>query len=232
MSWADAIKVTAKAKRNNKYLWPATVRVYKKLSNKSGVDPSYMKTEWPIKTSDIFLELDNNTLGNVRGILNEEKVLGATDEQISKIYSLSPSNHVWRILYDLPEGMRIRLSLKHAASGVKGGFRLTAWSDTDGNGVPDTKIGSSAELIAEKDQWSSWEFVSTDRAVFAGVEKKKKASFYYQMGGVLEVYWGLSNRVFHSDHPGDPPVHSNQPRYMNLRVELLGKYAVVREEER
>ncbi|MHC4386113.1 MAG: hypothetical protein ACYSUG_03890, partial [Planctomycetota bacterium] len=218
--WDDSVQ---KAKRNNKYLWPATLRVYKKLSNKSGLNSHYKNTERPTKASDLFLELDKNTLGDVREILNEERVLGATDEQVSKIYPLSPGNLVWRILYDLPEGMRIRLSLKHAASGAKGGFRFTVWSDTDGNGVPDTKIGNSTEMTAQKGQWSDWEFVSTNRAIFAGVEKEKKTSLYYQMGGELEGYWGLSNRVFYSEHPSDPPVYSVQPRYMNLRVELLEK---------
>ncbi len=218
--WDDRIQ---KAKRNNIYLWPATLRVYRKLSNKLVSNSYYKKSGQPTKTSDIFLELDKYTLGNVREVLNEGRVLGATDEQVSKIYSNSPGNLVWRILYDLPEGMRVRLSLKHAASGAKGGFRFTAWSDTDGNGVPDTKIGSSAEMTAEKDQWSNWEFVTTNRNVFAGVEKEKKTSLYYQMGGELEGYFGLSNRVFYSGHPSDPPVYSIQPRYVNLRVELLGK---------
>ncbi len=218
--WGDGIQ---KAKRNNRYLWPATLGVYKRLSNKLVSNSHYKNTEQPTKAFDIFLELDKYTLGDVREVLNEGRVLGAADEQVSKIISNFSGIRVWRILYDLPEGTRVRLSLKHAANGAKGGFRFTAWSDTDGNGVPDTKIGSSAEMTAEKDQWSDWEFVSTNRAVFAGVEKERKTSFYYQMGGKLEGYFGLSNRAFYSGHPSDRPIHSTQPRYVNLRVELLGK---------
>ncbi len=50
---------------------------------------------------------------------------------------------------------------------------------------------------------------------------KTKASLYYQQKGDLEGYYGLSDRVFYSRVFDAKPQSSVQPRYTNLRVEIL-----------
>ena len=189
----------------------------------------HKKTGNPTKASEIYLELDkynneNNKLSDLQDAITQGTALGAVDEQVTKITPNVRGCHVWRILYDLPKGMNIRLRAKHAAAGKNGAFYFAAWSDTDADGVPDTKIENSPLMIAgNKGEWSNWQFVSAGRTVFVGMATKPKVSLYYQMGGELEGYFGLSDRVFYSRVFDGKPQSCIQPRYANIRVEILGK---------
>jgi hypothetical protein len=180
-----------------------------------------------MKASEISLELDklkdeSVKLFDFREVITQGRTLGAVGEQVTKNIPTAPGCYVWRILYDLPGGLKVRIRVKHSAPGKAGAFHLTAWSDKDGNGVPDNQIGISPLLTADKkDQWSQWEFEPTDKTVFIGIVMKEKMSFYYHMGGELEGYYGLSDRVFYSYVFGSPPESSVQPRYINIQVEIL-----------
>jgi len=182
-----------------------------------------------IKASEILLELDqlyriNLTLGDPQDIISRASVLGAVEKQVSAVVVQGEGCYVWQILYDLPEGTSIRLSAKHADAGKKGAFYLTAWADKNHDGVPDTRIGISPLLTADrKDQWSNWQFESTDKTIFVGMARKVKSSFYYQNGGELPGYCGLSDRVFHTRKFDQPPQNTTRQRYANLRVEITGQ---------
>ncbi len=189
----------------------------------------YNKAGDQTKASEIYLELDksnneNNKLGDLREVITQGRTLGAIEEQVTRIVPNARGCYVWRILYNLPKGMNVRIRAKHAAAGKSGAFYLTAWSDNDGNGVPDTKIDISPLMtVKNKDEWSDWEFISAGNTVFVGMTMKTKASLYYQKKGDLEGYYGLSDRVFYSRVFDDKPQSSVQPRYVNIRVEILGK---------
>jgi hypothetical protein len=179
--------------------------------------------------SAIRLKLDslkdeNPKLTDLRDVIRQGRTLGTTDEQVTDVRVTGAGHLVWRILYDLPKMTNVRLRMEHAAIGKEGAFCFTAWADKNGDGVPDTQIGISPEMMAEnKGEWSDWEFVSDGKTVFVGTATKKKTPIHYQMGGQLEGYYGLSDRVFYSREFGQPPVSSIQPRYTNIRVEILGK---------
>lgn len=178
------------------------------------------------KVSKISLELEKFSSeiadpANLQEVIAKGTTLGSVEDQVTGIDS-ALGCYVWQILYDLPQATSIRIRSKHAVAGDKGAFRFTAWCDTDGNGIPDTKIGNSELMIAEnKDDWSDWEFVSKGNKVFVGVILEKRNSIYYQYGGKLKGYFGLSNKLFYSKSPKAIPVNSVQPRYINLRIEIL-----------
>ncbi len=189
----------------------------------------YNKAGDQTKASQIYLELDkcsneNLNFGDLREVITQGRTLGAIEEQVTRIAPNVQGCYVWRILYNLPKGMNVRIRVKHAVAGKDGAFYLTAWSDNDGNGVPDTKIGISPLMtVKNKDEWSDWEFISAGKTVFVGMTMKTKASLYYQKKGDLEGYYGLSDRVFYSRVFDGKPQSSVQPRYVNIRVEILGK---------
>lgn len=187
------------------------------------------KSENLIEASRLSIELDrfyhvncNLDPGILRGIIAEEKTIGAIEQPVSEINSFAAGSGVWRILFALPKGVKIRVHLQHAAAGKEGAFHLITWADKDHDGVPDTQIAVSPLLTAEKKgQWSQWEFTPTNRTVFVGLATKTKISLYYQMNRKLEGYHGLSNRLFFSRGFNEKPQNSVHPRYSNLRVEIL-----------
>ena len=188
----------------------------------------YRKSGDNEKASIIHLEIDrlnreNFNLDNLPEVVRQGRCLGTVGQNVSKAIPTAAGTYVWRILYNMPKGLKVRVRVQHALSGQEGAFCLTAWSDTDRNGIPDTRIGISPLMIADKDQWSVWEFMSTEKTVFVGIVIKEKTPFYYQMGGTLEGYCGLSNRVFYSHRSDQVPQSSIQPRYINICVEILRK---------
>ena len=177
------------------------------------------------KASEIYLELDklnkeNEVVDDLHKVIKDGRVLGAVGDEVEDLNPKQVGCFVWRILYDIPKGKMVRVRVKHAASGDKGEFYLTAWTDEDDNGVPDSEIGVSELMTKDKGQWSEWEFEVTDKTVFVGVATKKRTTVYYQMNGKLEGYSGLSDRLFYSRKFGEVPEKTAQPRYINMRVEI------------
>ncbi len=187
----------------------------------------YKKTGQQVKASQILLEIDrfdkkNLNLDDLRDIVHGGRAIGAIAQPVSTIKSFTPGCSVWRVLYTLPKDIRVRVYLQHAAAGKEGAFHLTAWSDNDHDGIPDTKIAMSPLMTAKiKDEWSHWDFIPTGRTVFVGLATKVKIPIYYQMNGELEGYYGLSDRAFYARVFDGKPEQTIQPRYSNLRVEIL-----------
>lgn len=183
----------------------------------------------PIKAAELSVELDrynringNLNKNNVREIIQEGRSIGAVGALVSVIKPVTQGSMVWRVLSPVPQGMKIRVHLQHAAAGKEGAFYLTAWSDNDRNGVPDTKVAVSPLFTAQKkDDWSEWQFTPTGGVVFVGFATKSKTPLYYQMGDELEGYYGLSNRVFYTRAFDGTPEQTVHPRFTNMKVEIL-----------
>jgi hypothetical protein len=154
--------------------------------------------------------------------LNTFGAIGQEVEQTQVIKKGEALCYVWRVLPDYLTALRYRVFVKHAEAGKEGGFYITAWSDTDGDGLPDDEIGRSELKESKlKDDWSSWEFETEGKNIFVGMVCESGSRYYYQMRGVLGEYFGLGDRVFYARRKGQIPKRSVSPRYANIRIEPL-----------
>lgn len=148
-------------------------------------------------------------------------IFGTVGQEVKKIMDTGHSVQVWQILPEFSGAGRYRISIKHAVKGANGAFFITAWADTDGDGLPDKEIGRSNKKIAFQDgQWSSWEFTSNYANIFVGnCWDQNNERVYYKMGGTLQGYIGLGNTNFNSHKFNGIPSSKASPRYTNIRVE-------------
>lgn len=71
-------------------------------------------------------------------------VLGVDPQHaIANVTHVEQFLQLWMILPEFSKPGAYRLSMKHAAAGAQGAFYLTAWTDRDGDGLPDTEIARS-----------------------------------------------------------------------------------------
>jgi len=149
---------------------------------------------------------------------------GTVGQEVTKVTPVGHYIQVWRVLPKHAKPGRYRVSIKHAAGGAAGGFFITAWADTDGNGAPDTHIGSSPRIcMKQAGQWSSWAFQTKHKNVFVGnFWLKPSVRLYYQSGGALSGHTGLSREMYYSHSAKKPPDRrTSGPRYTNIRVETI-----------
>jgi len=147
---------------------------------------------------------------------------GAVGNEVTKIENTGHQVQVWKVLPEFTKKATYKLSIKHAVAGAKGSFYLIAWADTNNDGKPDKEIGRS-ELMSAKNpgEWSSWDFNSNYDIIFVGnTWNQNDEQVYYQMGGKLGGYNGLSNNVFYSRQFNDVPDASTGPRYTNIKVKI------------
>lgn len=150
----------------------------------------------------------------------EQRVFGVTDEEVTGKGKVTVS--VWQVLPQFVTASRYQVLVKHAAVGSEGAFHITAWADTDGDGLPDEQIGISPLCQADRvDQWSEWEFSTEEMAIFVGVANRKRVSIYYKMGGAVTGYVGLANRAYYCHSFGGVPRRSKWPRFTNIMVRPL-----------
>jgi len=158
------------------------------------------------------------------GLISGGSAFGTVDQEVTNATTVGHRIQVWRILPKHAGVGRYRVSIKHAAGGEVGGFFITAWADTDGDGTPDTRIGSSPRIcMKQPGQWSSWVFRTKHEDVFVGnFWLKSTVRLYYQKGGSLSGYTGLDRKMYYAGSAQAPPVKRVSPRYTNIRVEALG----------
>lgn len=128
---------------------------------------------------------------------------------------------VWEVLSPPEKGEFVRLEMAHPRAGPPGSFRMVAYADRDGDGLPDEKVAQSLLLeSAAPGQWSSWEFNAPGGKLFVGST------------------WSLGNWVFHGrgSWPGDNfseimyysrggiPVHTAH-RITNLKISFPNRGA-------
>lgn len=145
---------------------------------------------------------------------------GVAASEVSRVSNTGHAVQVWQILSDFVSSGEYTVSIKHAVAGEKGAFYMVAWADTNDDGIPDTEIGrSELKTASVAGQWSAWQFTTDHRRVYVGnTWSQSNEQVYYQNGGVLDGYVGLSNRVFYARSFNAAPRQSTQPRYTNIRV--------------
>lgn len=148
---------------------------------------------------------------------------GITKQEVSRISDTGHSVQLWEVLPEYTISGTYEISIKHAVAGDQGSFYIIAWADTDNNGIPDKEIGRSDLLTASTDgEWSSWRFSSNYKRIFVGnTWSRTDEKMYYQSGGTVEGYLGLSSKVFYSRSFNGNPNQSTSPRYTNIKVKPL-----------
>lgn len=195
----------------------------------SSLYSSYQKAGLKQKAADLQLAEDRKLQNAMRTsdstMAARTGVVGAIGRDVTGIEKKGACCYVWRILPEYLTASRYRVSVKHAAVGDLGAFSITAWLDSNNDGVPDTELATSPLFKGKpNDLWSSWEFSTKSKSVFVGIVLSPPKHYFYQMGGVLEGYVGLSDRVFYTRQPDKPPINSTRPRYTNIRIKPVVDY--------
>jgi len=147
---------------------------------------------------------------------------GAVGTAVTHTAQLGHKCQVWPIPPTHAVGTRYRVSIRHAAAGAAGAFHITAVADADGDRVPDTPIGVSPLCVGKAaGQWSSWEFQTKHKRIYVGNCWQGRPTLYYQSGGSLGGFVGLSNRMCYARDFGAMPTDRVGPRYTNIRVQAL-----------
>jgi len=152
--------------------------------------------------------------------------IGVTKDEVSNSGRPHAGVYVWKILESFSPSSSYRISIKHAAPGEDGAFHITLWADTDGDGVPDNEFASSPLLASEKSgDWSTWEFEVDSKgrfdALFVGWSLPVPRTMFYQSGGDIQGYRGLSTDLYYArQRPGDNPRPIGR-RYGNVRVDVF-----------
>jgi hypothetical protein len=156
---------------------------------------------------------------------NQDIEIGVTGQEVGKIENTGHQVQVWQVLPEFTKKANYRLSVKHAVAGAKGSFYLIAWADTNKDGKPDKEIGRSQLMTAQNaGEWSSWEFYSDYEKIFIGnTWSQTDEQVYYQQGGSLEGYKGLSSNVFYSRQFNGIPDASTEPRFTNIKLKILSE---------
>ena len=148
---------------------------------------------------------------------------GVTKQEVNKITNTKHNVQVWEVLPEYTKNAEYEIRIKHAVTGKTGSFYIIAWADTNNDGLPDTEIGRSKLKTASKDgEWSSWSFNSDyDRIYVGNTWNTSDEMMYYQIGGTVDGYNGLSNTVFFSRTYNGKPTQSVSPRFTNVKVRFV-----------
>jgi len=92
---------------------------------------------------------------------------------------------VWGVTREVEKGAVVVMKISHARGGPGGAFRMEVFSDTDGDGVPDSRVECSPRFEKEKErEWSQWQFIAPGGKIFVGSS------------------WELGTWVYHIKPPG------------------------------
>ena len=118
---------------------------------------------------------------------------------------------------------RYIISVKHAAGGELGAFYITAWADTDNDGIPDTEIGHSDKKISDKRGiWSSWECDIPYQEIYVGnYWDNFPQKIYYTSRLAYESWKRIDNTMYFSMKIDNPSFKSISPRYTNIQVQKI-----------
>jgi hypothetical protein len=150
-------------------------------------------------------------------------VLGVDPKhEIGNVTHVEQLLQLWMILPELSKPGVYRLSIKHGAAGAQGAFYLTAWTDRDGDGLPDTEIAHSKKMTASKaGQWSSWEFTSKVERIYVGNFWEQRGTLIYYTTERPQGYQGLGKTLYCSKSFRQLPHVRATPRFTNIRVQRI-----------
>jgi hypothetical protein len=187
----------------------------------------YQKAGLKQKAAELQLDEDRKRQNTTPPPGSEERnrptsMFGTTVQRVTDVTQGKAYSYAWQILPEYLTASRYRVYVKHAIPGESGAFSITVWLDSDKDGIPDSQLAASQLLMGKtNDLWSSWDFETDSKNVFVGIILKPPKSYFYQIGGFIEGYAGLSDRVFYSRKLGKVPISSTRPRYANIMIKPL-----------
>jgi len=126
---------------------------------------------------------------------------------------------VWEVKPEKKTGNLVRVEIAHAAPGRRGGFRIVAYADTDGDARPDQLIAESDYFTADlPGEWSSFEFKTGEERIYVGNTwpAENEPLVYRGLGDWPESDSPLEGRFYHIISPGRAV--SAGPAFTNLRI--------------
>ncbi|HPJ72245.1 MAG TPA: hypothetical protein PK636_06150, partial [bacterium] len=101
-------------------------------------------------------------------------------------------------------------------------FRMAAYADEDGDGLPDRLLAESPLLESERaGEWSRWEFTSPGGRIFVGSRWSLGNWIYYERGRWIDQ--PLGEVMFYSR--GGEPRNKANPIVTNLKVSFAAATA-------
>ena len=148
---------------------------------------------------------------------------GIVEKEVGNISNTKHNVQVWEVSSEFTKKAEYEIKIKHAVAGEVGSFYIIAWADTNNDGKPDMEVGRSDLKTASKDgEWSSWNFKSDYNRIFVGnTWSSSNEKMYYQIGGTIDGYNGLSNTVYFSRTFNGKPNQSVSPRFTNIKVKII-----------
>ncbi|MDY0166106.1 MAG: formylglycine-generating enzyme family protein [Thermoguttaceae bacterium] len=129
----------------------------------------------------------------------------------------------WEVLPPYVRPGEYELSIQHAAAGNQAGFYMAAWTDSNGDGRPDTQIGKSAfKTVETAGEWSTWRFSHESGPLFVGNLWPHKGATVFYARSRPEGYHGLSDTVHTAWSYPDIPQQRFASRFTNLRLRVPG----------
>jgi len=145
------------------------------------------------------------------------------DSRMLTASTYTPGNHyshwVWEVKPEHRTGEKVLVEMAHAAEGDRGGFRIIAYADLDGDGKPDRKVAESEFLTADgPGRWSAFKFSSGEEPLFIGSswEGGRDTVIFRENGDWPGENSPLKGRFFFKI--SGPSSRSAGPAYTNLRV--------------
>jgi hypothetical protein len=144
-------------------------------------------------------------------------------EPVTSVTITDHNVQVWAVDPSIANSSEYEISIQHALAGPEGAFYIVAWEDTDGDGLPDHEIARSGFMTAKsKDQWSTFAFKTTSKALFIGnAWGEPKPTIYYEMNRTLNRNDGLGSVVYFSRQVDGIPSNKASPRYTNIKFRAL-----------
>ena len=156
-------------------------------------------------------------------IIDQVTVFGIMNQEVSRISNTDHNVQIWEVLPEFTKQGEYEIKIKHAATGEVGSFYIIAWADINNDGKPDKEISrSDLKIASEEGEWSSWNFKSDYNRIFVGnTWRSSNEKMYYQNGGTVDGYIGLSNKVYYSRVFNGQPSQSTSPRFTNIKVKII-----------
>ncbi|HOO77930.1 MAG TPA: glycosyltransferase family 39 protein [bacterium] len=128
----------------------------------------------------------------------------------------------WEVSPPPAAGSAVVVEMAHARPGAEGSFRMAAYADEDGDGLPDRLLAESPLLESERaGEWSRWEFTSPGGRIFVGSRWSLGNWIYYERGRWIDQ--PLGEVMFYSR--GGEPRNKANPIVTNLKVSFAAATA-------
>lgn len=126
---------------------------------------------------------------------------------------------VWGLKPGRKTGDKVLVEIAHAVPGERGGFRIVAYADKDGDGKPETEIAGSKYFIARSPgQWSSYTFNIKEERIFVGFAWPEGSDtlIFRGRGDWPRPDWPLEGRFYWEITPSRQ--RSAGPDFTNLKI--------------